>query len=135
VNAVTTTVCTIGACDLANPVMTGTGDAASFNLVWTVTTPSAGSRWGLIVNNLAVGGQVRTRRMLPDAADSEIASVDNGDSTTTYTWTNPGDIVAPPGETLEINIVVSSGESGSDFANIGVMVPVHRVHVSEAPPL
>lgn len=131
VSAATSAACTAGTCDFANPVITGPTDAASFNLEWTVTTSPVGSRWGLIVNNLTTGEQVRTRRMLPDAFDSEISSVDNLDTTMTYTWTNPGDIVAPAGEILEINIMVSSGEPGSNFVNLGTMVTAHRVHVTQ----
>ena len=58
--------------------------------------------------------------MIPDAVGSEITSVDNG-GTTTYTWNNPGDITAPAGEILQMNILVSSNESGSNFANIDTM--------------
>lgn len=119
------------ACEAASAVDTSS-NGGGFNLEWTVPTPPANSRWRLIATNLTTGAQERTNRLIPDdiGPGSEITSVDNGDMTTTYTWVNPGDIVAPAsGDTLEINIMITSGEKGTGFANVGVMITADRVHV------
>ena len=115
------------ACDISHPIALA-GDELSFNIIWTVPTPPAGSRWRLVARNTATDYQARTGRILPGPGE-DITATDNGNGTTTYTWTHPGNIIFGAG-LLRISIRVDDGATGGDFIAAGWPTMADQIYVN-----
>lgn len=110
-------------CDITSPVEVG-DSSDNFGLSWTIPTPPAGARWQIVAKDLSSGATVRSLRILPAETGTGITAVDNGDSTTTFTWTNPG-ISVKPGMKLEIQLRVTNSNGDA----VGLSDDQHKVYV------
>ncbi|MDH5447108.1 MAG: Ig-like domain-containing protein [Gammaproteobacteria bacterium] len=114
--------CSAGSfCNDANPVDV-TASPNNFGLRWTVPTPPAdGRRWQIVMKIPGTDVHIRAGFVTPTAPEggAEITFVDNGDSTTTYTWHNPG-VNLSPGMTMEFQIRVADPNLDVIGASSGV---------------
>ena len=123
--------CSAGvACDAANPVDV-TAAASTYGVRWTVSnsTPPT-SRWRLVFrDNVGTKIEWRTNWIVPGAGQ-DITVLDNGNGTSTYTWTNPGDFFLNPGASRRIQIRVDNGAVGITPTVMGVTAGPDQAYVT-----
>ena len=92
-------------------------------------------RWRLVFSD-AVGSnaQWRTNWIVPGGGE-DITVVDNGNGTSTYTWTNPGDFYLNPGDTRRIQVRVDNGSPGVRGDIMGLSITNHQPYVTVPPGL